>query len=210
MTYAAPLKVTAAADRVRCGPRETGAKSVKDIKEQDVYMGDVPFMTENGTFVVNGYRGGSSSPRCTVRRVVFFRTMTRQDFIPAASCFSPPASFPIAASWLPISNSTPRTLSMSVSTPPQAAGDHAALCLGPDPGGDSLLFLYPHLLQASERRQLDYARWIRPGCATPNLPPTGRTPRPARSFSRPGGKDHGPGPAQAAGRWRQEHRLRGR
>ncbi len=34
--------------------QETGAKSVKDIKEQDVYMGDVPFMTMNGTFIVNG------------------------------------------------------------------------------------------------------------------------------------------------------------
>ena len=31
---------------------ETGSKSVKDIKEQEVYMGDLPFMTENGTFVV--------------------------------------------------------------------------------------------------------------------------------------------------------------
>ncbi|MEI9925396.1 MAG: hypothetical protein WDN50_19815 [Bradyrhizobium sp.] len=34
--------------------RRTGAKSVKDIKEQDVYMGDIPLMTMNGTFVVNG------------------------------------------------------------------------------------------------------------------------------------------------------------
>src|SRR5690606_3565606 len=33
---------------------ETGAKSVKDIKEQDVYMGDMPLMTDNGTFIVNG------------------------------------------------------------------------------------------------------------------------------------------------------------
>src|SRR5882757_5088922 len=33
---------------------ETGAKSVKDIKEQDVYMGDIPLMTMNGTFIVNG------------------------------------------------------------------------------------------------------------------------------------------------------------
>ncbi|MBX3507087.1 MAG: DNA-directed RNA polymerase subunit beta, partial [Parvibaculum sp.] len=33
---------------------DTGAKSVKDIKEQDVYMGDMPLMTENGTFVING------------------------------------------------------------------------------------------------------------------------------------------------------------
>ena len=33
---------------------ETGARSVKDIKEQDVYMGDMPLMTQNGTFVING------------------------------------------------------------------------------------------------------------------------------------------------------------
>src|SRR5476649_1476845 len=53
MTYAAPLKVTLRLI-VFDVDQETGARSVKDIKEQDVYMGDVPFMTENGTFVVNG------------------------------------------------------------------------------------------------------------------------------------------------------------
>jgi DNA-directed RNA polymerase subunit beta len=53
MTYAAPLKVTLRLI-VFDVDEETGAKSVKDIKEQDVYMGDVPLMTENGTFVVNG------------------------------------------------------------------------------------------------------------------------------------------------------------
>src|SRR5215831_9663545 len=53
MTYAAPLKVTLRLI-VFDVYQETGAKSVKDIKEQDVYMGDVPFMTDNGTFVVNG------------------------------------------------------------------------------------------------------------------------------------------------------------
>src|SRR5580765_5187654 len=53
MTYAAPLKVTLRLI-VFDTDQETGAKSVKDIKEQDVYMGDIPFMTENGTFVVNG------------------------------------------------------------------------------------------------------------------------------------------------------------
>src|SRR5260370_5013913 len=53
MTYAAPLKGTLRLI-VFDVDQETGAKSVKDIKEQDVYMGDVPFMTENGTFVVNG------------------------------------------------------------------------------------------------------------------------------------------------------------
>ena len=53
MTYAAPLKV-----KLRLivfdVDEDTGAKSVKDIKEQDVFMGDMPLMTHNGTFIVNG------------------------------------------------------------------------------------------------------------------------------------------------------------
>src|SRR6202041_1000748 len=53
MTFAAPLKVTLRLI-VFDIDEETGAKSVKDIKEQDVYMGDIPLMTMNGTFVVNG------------------------------------------------------------------------------------------------------------------------------------------------------------
>src|SRR5579871_2106155 len=53
MTYAAPLKVTLRLI-VFDVDQETGAKSVKDIKEQDVYMGDIPLMTDHGTFVVNG------------------------------------------------------------------------------------------------------------------------------------------------------------
>src|SRR3977135_3151968 len=53
MTYAAPLKVTLRLI-VFDIDEETAAKSVKDIKEQDVYMGDIPLMTMNGTFVVNG------------------------------------------------------------------------------------------------------------------------------------------------------------
>ena len=53
MTYAAPLKVTLRLIVFDVDP-DTQAKSVKDIKEQDVYMGDMPFMTSNGTFIVNG------------------------------------------------------------------------------------------------------------------------------------------------------------
>ena len=34
--------------------RESSARSIKDIKEQEVYMGEIPLMTENGTFVING------------------------------------------------------------------------------------------------------------------------------------------------------------
>jgi DNA-directed RNA polymerase subunit beta len=53
MTYAAPLKVTLRLI-VFDVDADTGARSVKDIKEQDVYMGDMPLMTSNGTFIVNG------------------------------------------------------------------------------------------------------------------------------------------------------------
>src|ERR1700761_2205610 len=53
MTFSAPLKVTLRLIVFDVDP-ETQAKSVKDIKEQDVYMGDMPLMTTNGTFIVNG------------------------------------------------------------------------------------------------------------------------------------------------------------
>lgn len=53
LTYAAPLKVTLRLI-VFDIDEDTGAKSIKDIKEQSVYMGDMPLMTDNGTFIVNG------------------------------------------------------------------------------------------------------------------------------------------------------------
>ena len=53
LTYAAPLKVTLRLV-VWDVDEETGARSIRDIKEQDVYVGDMPFMTSNGTFVING------------------------------------------------------------------------------------------------------------------------------------------------------------
>ncbi|PZR07957.1 MAG: DNA-directed RNA polymerase subunit beta [Azospirillum brasilense] len=53
LTFAAPLKV-----RLRLIvwdiDEDTGSRSVRDIKEQDVYMGDMPLMTDNGTFIING------------------------------------------------------------------------------------------------------------------------------------------------------------
>ena len=53
LTYAAPLKVTLRLI-VFDVDEETQAKSIKDVKEQDVYMSDLPLMTENGTFIING------------------------------------------------------------------------------------------------------------------------------------------------------------
>ncbi len=53
MTYAAPLRVTLRLS-VFDVDEETGLRSIRDIKEQDVYMADMPMMTPNGTFVING------------------------------------------------------------------------------------------------------------------------------------------------------------
>ena len=51
VTYAAPLRVKV---RLIIYDKESSNKAIKDIKEQEVYMGEMPLMTENGTFVVNG------------------------------------------------------------------------------------------------------------------------------------------------------------
>jgi DNA-directed RNA polymerase subunit beta len=53
ITYAAPMKVTLRLIVFEVDT-ETETRSVLDIKEQDVYMGDMPLMTENGTFIING------------------------------------------------------------------------------------------------------------------------------------------------------------
>jgi len=53
MTYSAPLKVKLRLIVFDVN-EETGSRSIKDIKEQDVYMGDIPLMTANGTFIING------------------------------------------------------------------------------------------------------------------------------------------------------------
>src|SRR5271155_2959885 len=53
ITFAAPLKVTLRLV-VWDVDEETSARSIRDIKEQDVYMGDMPLMTKNGTFIING------------------------------------------------------------------------------------------------------------------------------------------------------------
>ncbi|NIC35836.1 DNA-directed RNA polymerase subunit beta [Halomonas desiderata] len=51
VTYSAPLRVKV---RLIIYDRDSSNKAIKDIKEQEVYMGEIPLMTENGTFVVNG------------------------------------------------------------------------------------------------------------------------------------------------------------
>jgi len=51
LSYGAPLRVTV---RLVIYDRESSSKAIKYVKEQEVYMGEIPLMTENGTFIVNG------------------------------------------------------------------------------------------------------------------------------------------------------------
>src|SRR5262245_35354928 len=53
MTFAAPIKVTVRLV-VWDTNEETGSQSIRDVKEQEVYFGEIPLMTDNGTFIING------------------------------------------------------------------------------------------------------------------------------------------------------------
>jgi len=79
MTYAVPLKVTIRLVVWDKNP-ETGVKTIRDIKEQEVYFGDVPLMTDNGTFIING------TERVVVSQLhrspgAFFHSEDRQLFV---------------------------------------------------------------------------------------------------------------------------------
>jgi DNA-directed RNA polymerase subunit beta len=79
MTYAVPLKVTIRLVVWNKDP-ETGVKTIRDIKEQEVYFGDVPLMTDKGTFIING------TERVVVSQLhrspgAFFHSEDRQLFV---------------------------------------------------------------------------------------------------------------------------------
>ena len=78
MTFAAPLKVTI---RLTLYDKDsdTGHKSIRDIKEQEVYFGEIPLMTENGTFIMTG-RNALLSANCIVRRVFFFEANSQKTY----------------------------------------------------------------------------------------------------------------------------------
>ena len=105
MTYAAPLKVTLRLV-VWDIDEETQSRSIRDVKEQDVFMGDMPLMTDNGTFVINGTERVIVSQMH--RSPGVFSTTTRVRPIRQANFCSRRASFPTAVRGS-TSNSTPRT-----------------------------------------------------------------------------------------------------
>ena len=94
LTYAAPLRVKV---RLMVYDKEAaGAKKpIKDVREQEVYLGELPLMTDNGTFIVNGTERVIVAS-CIARRACSSITTAARP-IPRASCCSRRASFPIAA-----------------------------------------------------------------------------------------------------------------
>src|ERR1700693_4767906 len=80
MTYAAPLKVTIRLTVYAKDPA-TGAKSVRDIKEQEVFFGEIPLMTDNGTFIINGTERGIVSQLHRSPGVFFERVQAQGYFL---------------------------------------------------------------------------------------------------------------------------------
>ena len=112
LTYAAPMRVTLRLTTFEIDP-DTEAKSVIDIKEQDVYMGDMPLMTMNGTFIINGTERVIVSQMHRSPGVLFDHDRGKTHA--AANICSPRGSSRTAAAGS-ISSSTPRTSSTSAST----------------------------------------------------------------------------------------------
>ena len=105
MTYAVPLKVTIRLVVWNKDP-ETGVKTIRDIKEQEVYFGDIPLMTENGTFIINGTERVIVTS-CTARRAPSSIRKTRRSTSRRSSRIAARGSS---------SSTTPRTCSTCAST----------------------------------------------------------------------------------------------
>ena len=114
MTYAGTVAGDAAADRLGRRRGDRLAQSVRDIKEQDVYMGDMPLMTDNGTFVDQRHRARHRQPDAPQPRRLL-RPRPRQDAQLGQVSVLVPGSSPTAARGS-TSSSTPRISSTSAST----------------------------------------------------------------------------------------------
>ena len=149
MTFAAPLKVKLRLIVFDVN-EETGAKSVKDVKEQDVYMGDMPFMTPNGTFIINGTeRVIVSQMHRSPGRVL--RSRPRQDAcLRQAAVRRPHHPLSRLLARLRVRRQGHRLCAHRPA--PQAAGDDAALCAGHGRRGDPLGLLQVHQGQGEQAR----------------------------------------------------------
>ena len=202
MTYAAPLKVTLRLI-VFDVDQETGAKSVKDIKEQDVYMGDIPFMTENGTFVVNGTERVIVSQMHRSPGVFFDHDKGKTHSSRQAAVCRARDSLSRLVARFRVRREGHHPCPHR--PPPQAAGDDAALCAGPQPGRHPRIISTRRLPSSTPRTAAGPRRSSRLD-ENAKATTTGRTPRPAKCWPKPA-EDHPAHAAQVAGRWRQRDRL---
>lgn len=98
MTYAAPLKVTI---RLVAWDKADGVQTMRDVKEQEVYFGEIPIMTENGTFIING------TERVIVSQLhrspgIFYDTSTSTTLSAAGKQLFSCRVIPYRGSWLDI------------------------------------------------------------------------------------------------------------
>ena len=181
MTYAAPLKVTLRLI-VFDIDEETGAKSVKDIKEQDVYMGDIPLMTNNGTFIVNG------TERVIVSQMhrspgVFFdhdkgKTHSSGKLLFAARII------PYRGSWLDIEFDAKDIVHARIDRRRKIPGDVAAVCARHGRRGNPQ-HLLPRRSPTSGRRKAGACRSMPTASAATRRSTIWSTPTPARWCWRP-------------------------
>ncbi len=180
MTYAAPLKVTLRLI-VFDIDEETGAKSVKDIKEQDVYMGDIPLMTNNGTFVVNG------TERVIVSQMhrspgVFFdhdkgKTHSSGKLLFAARII------PYRGSWLDIEFDAKDIVYARIDRRRKIPVTSLLYALGMD--GEEILNTFYRKVIYKRQRTAGACRSMPTASAATRRSTTWSTPTPARSWSRP-------------------------
>ena len=181
MTFAAPLRVTLRLI-VWDVDEETGSKSVRDIKEQDVYMGDMPLMTDNGTFVVNG------TERVIVSQMhrspgVFFdhdrgKTHSSGKFLYSARII------PYRGSWLDFEFDAKDLVHVRIDRRRKLPVTTLLLALGPRPGDDPQ-HLLPRDLLPPRRPGLEDRRSAPIACAARSSPPIWSMPPPARRWPRP-------------------------
>ena len=181
ITYAAPMRVTLRLIVFEVDA-DTEARSVLDIKEQDVYMGDMPLMTQNGTFIINGTERVIVSQMHRSPGVLFDHDRGKTH----AS-----GKYPLRRARDPVSRLVARLRvrrqghrQRPYRPQAQAAGHGAAVRAGPELRGDPQPLLQPRDLRARPGRLEDPVRAPRIGAARSRCS-TSSTPRPAKSCSRP-------------------------
>ena len=181
MTYAAPLRVTLRLI-VWDVDDDTGSKSVRDIKEQDVYMGDLPLMTDNGTFVING------TERVIVSQMhrspgVFYdhdkgKTHSSGKYLFAARII------PYRGSWLDFEFDAKDLVFVRIDRRRKLPVTTLLLGLGLTPGADPRLLLREDHLRA-RRTRLEAAVPAGAAARPEARPPTWSMPRAATCWRRP-------------------------